>query len=78
MKLNIIDTGYLNANATGTQLDAEDRAGYDGTSSVNVLSLPNVLGSTVGGKVNSNDSPQAGSQEITEVSTNSFDNDKTA
>lgn len=75
MELKIIDTGYLNASKTGTQLSAEDRAGYDGTSAVSALDMPNITSSAIGGSQNTNDSAELNTGEMSEVSSNSFNNE---
>ena len=79
MKLKIIDTGYVSttvALSSQTQLPAADRAGFNGTSSVNVLELPHILKSLISGSSNNNDSPQIGTGKYTEISSNSFENEQ--
>lgn len=77
MELNIIDTGYVSATSallSQTQLSNANRAGYDGTSSVNELPLKNITIQTISGKSNINDTPQVDTDR-TEITKNSVENE---
>lgn len=57
MELKILDTGYYNTNKTGTQESLENRAGYDGSSTVLSLPLSNVDSIDLGYKQNISPTP---------------------
>lgn len=77
MKLKLIDTGYISAVTalvSQVQLSPANRAGFNGTDGVTILSLDNITVQTIGGGSNDNDTPQV-STTRTEVSKNSSNNE---
>ena len=74
MNLKIYDTGYVNADFTGTQLTVFERAGY-GTTTL-AFDMPIVTKCDWNGKQNINDEEDIDSGLYTYITVNTFDNDK--
>ena len=73
MKYRIYDSGiYSKENVSGTKADNADRAGYDGTSTVNYLELE-VKSVKRNAKANNDNSPTPGNYESPEINFVSFE-----